>query len=77
MEAKFKTKSNYRNLNDKWLPIKEASGTRISCVIKDEETGNDITVDFTLKECIGINHNATASNIHPIFSQALEPFGIS
>lgn len=50
MLAQVKTKSNYRNLNGVFLPVKEISGKRVSCVVYVEEIDRNITVDFTLSE---------------------------
>lgn len=76
MIVKVKTPSNYRNLNDKWLELKEIIGTRVTCSIQFGEFGTQ-TVDFNLKEVVEIDTTKKApSNLHPIFEQALKPFGI-
>lgn len=52
MKAKVNTKSNYRNLNGKWLDVKEIVGSRVSCVVFIEELQIKTTVDFNLKEIV-------------------------
>lgn len=49
MKAKVKTTSNYRDLNDQWLEVKEIVGTRVSCIVDTPEYGKQ-TVDFKLSE---------------------------
>ena len=75
MKAKVNTKSNFRNLNGQWLEVKEVVGTRVSCIVETEEHGKQ-TVDFNLKEVIEMNTTGTESNLHPVFANALKPFGI-
>lgn len=71
----YDTKSNYRNLNGQWLEVKEIVGTRVSCIVETEEYGKQ-TVDFNLKEVTEMNTTGTESNLHPVFANALKPFGI-
>ena len=76
MKAKVNTKSNYRNLNGQWLEVKEIVGTRVTCIAEFAEFGKQ-KIDFTLKEVIEMDTTQSAnSNLHPIFEQALKPFGI-
>lgn len=53
---KAKTKSNYRDLNGKWLHLKEVHKTRVSAIIFDDEIGKDIITDFNLSEVVKFNH---------------------
>ena len=75
MKAKVNTKSNFRNLNGQWLEVKEIVGTRVSCIVETEEQGKQ-TVDFNLKEVTEMNTTGTESYLHPVFANALKPFGI-
>ena len=75
MIVKVNTKSNYRNLNGQWLEVKEIVGTRVSCVVETEEYGKQ-TVDFNLSEVTEMNTTGMGSNLHPVFADALKPFGI-
>lgn len=75
MKAKVNTKNNYRNLNGQWLEVKEVVGTRVSCVVETEEYGKQ-TIDFKLSEVTEMNTTGTESNLHPVFADALKPFGI-
>ena len=54
MKVKVKTKSNYRNLNDRWLELKEVVGKRVTCIVELEGLGKQ-TIDFTLNEVIEID----------------------
>lgn len=73
LKAKIKTKSNYRNLNGQWLPVKECKGTRVSCII-ETEIGQQ-TADFDLSEIAEMDYSEKQkSNIKPVFEQALKPF---
>ena len=77
MKAKINTKSNYRNLNGQWLEVAEIRGTRVSCIVKDEEAKDgQIICDFTLKEVVEMDTTGMESNLHPVFADALKPFGI-
>ena len=76
MKAKVNTKSNYRNLNGQWLEVKEILGTRVSCTVYTEEYGQQ-TIDFNIKEVTEMDTtDGGHTALHPIFSQALAPFGI-
>jgi hypothetical protein len=71
MKAKIQTKSNYRNLNGQWLEVKEVVGTRVSCIIKDEQAyGGKLLVDFNLKEIVEMDTTGVKSSVdmQPIFS---------
>ena len=48
--AKIETKSNYKNLNGKFLKVKELQGTRVTCELITEEHIQPLNVDFQLKE---------------------------
>ena len=50
MQAIIKTKSNYRNLNGQTLKVIEIAGSRVTCEVIDEQTGQCIHADFGLKE---------------------------
>ena len=52
MEAKVNTKSNYKNLNNTWLEVKELAGKRVSCLVFSDEFQKNITVDFCLNEVL-------------------------
>lgn len=76
MKAKVKTQSNYRNLNGQWLEVKEIVGTRVTCIVTFAELGKQ-SVDFQLKEITELDTiSSVESTLHPIFEQALKPFGI-
>lgn len=47
--AQFKTKSNFRNLNDELLAVIEVAGSRITTIVPME--GRIDTYDFTMNEC--------------------------
>lgn len=51
MYAKIKTKSNYRNLNNKWVKIIEFLGTILYC------TDNIEKFDINLNEVLEIRNN--------------------
>ena len=56
MNAKIQTKSNYKNLNGQWLEVHEIRGTRVSCIVKDDEAKDgQIISDFTLSEIVEMN----------------------
>jgi hypothetical protein len=77
MIVKVKTKSNYRNLNGEWLKVKEIVRTRVSCIIKFAEFGEQ-SVDFNLSEVTEMDSTRDVEiALHPIFLQALKPFGIN
>lgn len=48
--AKIETKSNYKNLNGKFLKVKELQGVRVSCELISEEHAQPLTIDFNLNE---------------------------
>ena len=75
MKAKVNTKSNYRNLNGQWLEVKEIVGTRVTCIVEFAEFGKQ-SVDFKLNEVTEMNTTGMESNLHPVFADALKPFGI-
>jgi hypothetical protein len=77
MKAKVNTKSNYRNLNGQWLEVKEIVGTRVTCVVEFAEFGKQ-SVDFNLKEVTEMDTTGAERkpSLHPIFEEALKPFGI-
>jgi hypothetical protein len=50
MQALIKTKSNFRNLNNQWLVVKEMKGKRVTCSIVAD--GQPLNVDFTLSEVV-------------------------
>ena len=76
MKAKVNTKSNYRNLNGQWLEVKEIVGTRVTCIVEFAEFGKQ-SVDFNLKEVTEMDTTGKVeSNLHPVFEEALKPFGI-
>lgn len=52
MKVVVKTKSNYRNLNGQPLTVKEAVGTRVTCIV--EIDGLNVSVDFNLNEIVEI-----------------------
>lgn len=56
MKALIETKSNYRNLNGKWVKIKQFLGTQVACEIETEEHGT-ITSDFNLSEIKSIKQD--------------------
>lgn len=47
--AKVQTKSNYRNLNGKWVTIIQFLGTIVYCKTTDE-AGNEVTFDLNINE---------------------------
>lgn len=49
------TKSNYKNLNGKHLPLFELMGDRVTAITYSEELGKHITIDFKLSETISIH----------------------
>lgn len=53
LQAQILTASNYRDLNHKWLDVKEIIGRRVTCVCVLEEYGSDCNVDFSLNEVLG------------------------
>ena len=55
MTAKFKTKSNYRNLNGTLLNVKECVGTRVTCLVDFNEGFGIQEVDFNIFELIELN----------------------
>tara|TARA_R110002012_G_scaffold306233_1_gene510784 strand:- start:80 stop:265 length:186 start_codon:yes stop_codon:yes gene_type:complete len=52
-KAKIITKSNYRNLNGEWLPIKQFLGTIVTCSFVNED-GIERTTTFNLSEIASI-----------------------
>jgi hypothetical protein len=48
--AKVKTKSNFRQLNDTYLPIDEMQESRVTCLVYDHDYKKYIKVDFHLTE---------------------------
>lgn len=56
VKVKINTKSNYRNLNGKWLEVFEAVESRITCFVLDDETGKVIKIDFNVSEISGMNY---------------------
>jgi hypothetical protein len=56
MKALVKTKSNYRNLNGKWVKILQFLGTIIYCETIDE-TGKTLRFDLNIKEIESIQEN--------------------
>ena len=50
MEALINTKSNYKNLNGKWITIKEFLGSIIACTYDGQ------TIDFSLTEIKAIKN---------------------
>lgn len=54
--AKINTKSNYRNLNGKWLEVKQFLGTMVACSFYSLD-GIERTVDFNLSEISSIKKN--------------------
>ena len=57
MQAKIKTKSNYRGLNYHWLKVDQIQGTRITCFYFAPEFQQVISVDFTIKEILEFKNN--------------------
>ncbi len=57
------TKSNFKNLNDKWLLVEESNGTRITCKVFSKEFKKFILIDFTLSEVTGITDTKEQSII--------------
>lgn len=53
MKVKVHTKSNYRNLNGKWLKVLQLAGKRVTCVVDLPDFGRQ-NVDFTIDEIIAI-----------------------
>jgi ethanolamine utilization cobalamin adenosyltransferase len=49
LQAKVQTKSNYRNLNGKWVTILQFMGTIVYCKTIDE-TDTEVTFDLNLNE---------------------------
>lgn len=47
--AKVETKSNFRNLNGKWVQIVQFCGTIVYCKANDEN-GNPIYFDLSINE---------------------------
>ena len=67
------TKSNYKKLNGKHLPLIELAGRRVTCLVYDEVYAKWVTTDFSLNEIYFIeldkhpNNNTIhhpVSNIH-------------
>ncbi len=54
--AKINTKSNYRNLNGKWLEVKQFLGTIVACIFMDCD-GIERTIDFNISEISSIKEN--------------------
>ena len=52
MKAKVKTKSNFKGLNNQFLPVKEIAGKRVSCLFFCPELNKEITIDFSLSEIV-------------------------
>ena len=50
MKVLVNTKSNYKNLNGKWVTVKEFLGTVIACEIYCEELCRIMTFDLSIKE---------------------------
>ena len=77
MKAQVKTPSNYKNLNNQWLEVKEIVGTRVTCIVDFAEFGKQ-TVDFRLSEVIAMDTTGLypRPTINSIFEEALKPFGI-
>jgi hypothetical protein len=59
MQAKIKTKSNYRGLNGQFLKVHEIAGKRVTCEVFQEEFNKIFLVDFTLKEIEEFKQTAT------------------
>lgn len=53
-EVLIKTKSNFRGLNNEWCKVHEMEGTRVTCLIWDEQFQKEVQVDFQLREVYGI-----------------------
>jgi hypothetical protein len=49
-QCKVNTKSNFKNLNGKWLNVTEIVGKRVSCKV------DGVTMDFDLKEVVEFSH---------------------
>lgn len=62
MKALVKTKSNYRNLNDTWVPIKKFMGSFVECEIFCIELNKKITYDLYLFEIKEIREDETETN---------------
>ena len=57
MKVLVNTKSNYKNLNGKWVTVKEFLGTVIACEIYCEELGRMMTFDLSINEIKEIKSN--------------------
>lgn len=68
--VQVKTKSNFRNLNGMWLPIKEIANTRVTCFVDTEFGGQH--VDFYLPECVDFSDSPTP--LHPLFQSIMGAF---
>lgn len=73
MKAKVFTASNYRGLNEQWLPVKEMAGTRVSCAVKTEF--GEQTVDFALSEILELDYSEKEAG-KGYLSAELEPMRI-
>ena len=76
MKAKVNTKSNYRNLNEQWLEVKEIVGTRVTCIVETEEYGKQ-SVDFNLKEITEMDTTGGEGfpSLHPVFENIMSTAG--
>lgn len=60
------TKSNYKDLNGKILPVIEVAGRRVTCLVYDEIYSKWVTTDFSLNEIYKIEldkHSAYLVNL--------------
>lgn len=55
ISAKIKTKSNFENLNGKFLQVVQMSGKRVTCLCEIE--GRMVNADFDLSEIVEFNFN--------------------
>ena len=72
MKAKVNTKSNYKNLNGKWLDVIEIVGTRVSCSVDSNEFGKQ-TVDFHLRELTDLSEiDASKIDVNCLFLKGID-----
>lgn len=55
LSAKIFTKSNYQNLNNRWLQVTQMKGKRVTCITEIEN--RIIQIDFSLSEIVEFNYN--------------------
>jgi hypothetical protein len=55
VSARINTKSNFYNLNGKFVEVFEMKGQRVTCIISID--GRELRVDFTLSEISDFSYN--------------------